>query len=350
MHTQITDIHPRLKIGARPRVHTRLSDISSQVEPILTFLDGNHDIDDISQRSGLPPSRVEWLIHELHQAALIDIRESSLVVRDHQMTKVQARAMRSKRSVPDARFRQLQKRVTPELALITWRDGVDDGGVEMLSARQRYEVEVTGISRMLPSVLAILRSSGVTQSHVVITARNERDTIDVDDLAAGIFDITDIGGQYFARLNERLKSHSLFGAADEQENQAFLRIHFGTPSLEQSAQWAQHGEPYLIVREPSAGEISIGPLVLPHMTACHRCADVALRENGEYREALSGYDIPVAQSHLVAGFIADQILRFIDTGISEIVGAEITLDFLSPLHLRRREIPRHPLCGCSFQE
>ena len=349
MQTQNLQIHPRLKIGARARLSSRLGDIRSQVEPILAFLDGNHEVGDISERSGLPTSRVEWLINELHQASLIDIRESAIVVSDRQMTKVKARAMRSKRSVPDAIYLQLQKKIAPELTLLTWRTGVDDGGIEMLSARQRYEVEVTGISRMLPSLVAILRSSGVTQSHAVVTSRHHHDTVDVDDLAAGIFDLSDIGGQYFARLNERLKSYSLFNQARDDENSPFLHIHFGSPTLDQCAQWSQLGESYLIVREPSAGEISIGPLVIPQKTPCLRCADLAAMDRGETREGLSGYDIPVAQSHLVAGFIADQVLRFIDTNRCEVVGGEITIDFLSPLQPRHRRIPLHPLCGCGFQ-
>ena len=349
MQTEILQIHPRLKTGARARLSSRLGDVSSQVEPILAFLDGNHDLVDICERSGLPTSRVEWLINELHQASLIDIRESAIVVSDRQMTKVKARAMRSKRSVPDAIYLQLKKKVAPELTLLTWRTGVDDGGVGMLSARQRFEIEVTGISRMLPSIVAILRSSGVTQTHVVVTSRHEHDTVDVDDLATGIFDLSDIGGQYFARLNDRLKSYSLFTQGRDNENSPFLHLHFGTPSLDQCAQWVQRGESYLIVREPSAGEITIGPLVIPQRTPCLRCADLASVDRGENGEALTGYDIPVAQAHLVAGFIADQVLRFIDTGMCEVLGGEVTLDFLQPLQPRHRTISRHPLCGCGFQ-
>lgn len=341
-------LHPRIKVGARSRIRHRLSELSSHIEPIVQFLDGNHELDDISQRSGLSRSRIEWLVNELHSAHLIDVRESAIVINDRQMSKVKARALRSKRSVPDAIYLQLQKKMAPELSLLTWRDGVDDGGVEMLNARQRWEVEVSGISRALPTLVAILRASGITQTHPYTTQRPHHNTVDVDDLAAGIFDISDIGGQYFARLHDRLKSYSLFGAGADLESAPFLHIHWGTPSLEQCAQWLQRGEGYLVIREPQAGGIVVGPLVLPDATPCVRCADLAARDRGHIRDELSGYDIPVAQLHLVAGFVADQVLRFIDTGRCESVGAEISFDFLNPLSYQRTELARHPLCGCAF--
>ena len=341
-------LHPRIKVGARARIHQRLREIACEVEPILKYLDGNHELDDISAASGLTRSRVEWLVNELHRAHLVDTRESAIVINDRQMSKVKARALRSKRSVPDEIFLQLQKKMAPELSLLTWRDGVDDGGVEMLSSRQQWEVEVSGLSRVLPSLLAILRSSGITQSHPYTTQRAHHNSVDVDDLAAGIFDISDIGGQYFARLHEKLKNYSLFGTGGEGENSPFLHIHFGTPSLEQSAQWLQRGEGYLVIREPEAGGIVIGPLVLPTGTPCLRCAELSAQDRGDVIDALTGYDIPVAQLHLVAGFVADQVLRFIDTGHCEVLGAEIFLDFLHPLSHLRREIVRHPRCGCAF--
>ena len=346
--TEQTPLHPRIKVGARSRIYQRLHTIAAEVEPILTYLDGNHELDDISTKSGLSRSRVEWLVNQLHRANLIDIRESEIVINDRQMSKVKARALRSKRSVPDEIFIQLQKKMAPELSLVTWRDGVDDGGVEMLNARQRWEIEVSGISRALPTLLAILRSSGITQSHPYTTQRPIHNTVEVDDLAAGVFDISDIGGQYFARLQERLKNYSLFGAGAEAESAPFLHIHCGTPTLEQSAQWLQRGEGYLVIREPQAGGIVVGPLVLPKSTPCLRCADLAARDRGVSSEALSGYDIPVAQLHFLAGFVADQVLRFIDTGRCEVLGAEVFLDFLNPLAHQRREVERHPRCGCSF--
>jgi len=344
----LATVHPRVKVGARSRIRQRLGELSTQVEPILHFLDGNHEIDDISERSGLEKSRVEWLVNELHRAQLIDIRESAIVINDRQMSKVKARAMRSKRSVPDAIYLQLQKKIAPELSLLTWRDGVNDGGVDMLSARQKWEIEVSGVSRVLPTLIAILRASGLTQTHPYITKRPSHEMIDVDDLAAGIFDISDIGGQYFSRLQERLKSYSLFGAGAESEKAPFLHIHFGTPSVEDAAQWLQRGEGYLIVREPEAGGIVIGPLVLPQQSSCVRCADLSAHDRGVVRDFLTGYDIPVAQLHLVAGFIADQVLRFIDTGECEVLGGEVTLDFIHPLDIKHERIARHPLCGCAF--
>ena len=332
---------PTLKIGARERLAGELE----SCQHILAFLDGHHDLDDIAQGSGLTPSGVEALINHLHRIGALDLRKSAIQVSDRHLSKVRARAMASKRSIPDEVARQLQVKIAPELTLLTWRPDVDDGGVEMLSARREFEVEVGGRSRAMASFLQILSASGVTNTRLSLSDRGDRHLVACDDVIGNGLSLSDIGKGYIATLQERVKSVALFSHVEESDKaRPFLRVYFGTPSLEQSSQWEQRGENYCIVPEPSAARATIGPLVIPQKTPCFRCAELSRG----VRESIDGYVLPVAQAHLIAALLADQVLRFIDTGGCEIVGAQVEMDFLSPLDLHHAQLSYHPRCGCSF--
>lgn len=337
-------IHPKLKVGARARITQGLA---SKAGALLPFIDGNHDLDDIAERTGEGRARVESLIDQLHAAGALDLRESRILLTDRKLTKVQARAMRSKRSIPDAIYAQLQMKMAPELSLLAWRDGVDDGGVEMLAARRRWEIEVGGVSRITALLATILIASGVTHTRLTVSDRGARNAIGYEDLACGPLVLSDVGTRYINTIHERMKTISLFPIDEGEEQELeFLRIYCGEPTLEQLSSWEQRNERYCIIADPIAAGVTVGPLVIPGVTPCLRC--VRLHGSFDQQNSLDGYQIPVAQTHAVAALVVDQVLRFIDTGRNEIVGSEIFCDFLNPLQMQRQEFLRHPHCGCAF--
>lgn len=341
----------RMKTGARSRMYKRLPDLAEECSALMTFLDGNHDVGDIAERTGMSPSRVEWLVNEMHEAHLIDVRQSSIVIADRQLSKVRARALKNSHSAVDASYEHIHRKMKGELTLLTWRDGVDDGGVAMLNARQDFDVEISGLSRLMAPLAAILSASGVTRTRISPAERLSRENVEVEDLTGHIFDTSDIGGRYFSKVSEKLKTCALFATSREsaEEQSEFLRIHFGNPTDEQRGLWEQRGENYFVIAPPSAATFSIGPLVIVHQSPCARCAELFKGDCGEIEEeVLDGYDIPIAQTHYLAGIIADQILRYIDTGLCEALGARIDFDFLNPFVISRKELSRHPLCGCAF--
>lgn len=341
----------RIKTGARSRLARRLPELADECGAILTYLDGNHELSDIAERSGICQSRVEWLISAMHDARLLDIHQSAIQIADRHHSKVRARALKNSHSAPDAIFELIQRKMKPELTLLTWREGVDDGGVAMLNQRQEYEVEISGLSRLIAPVASILVASGVTSTRISPAERVGRESIEVEDLTGHFLDLSDVGSHYFSRVTEKLKSFSLFSErrASTEEVAPFLRVFFGAPSDQQRAIWEQRGENYLVIASPEAALARIGPLVLVDKSPCARCAELTLAGETTSSEQLSGYDIPVAQTHYLAGLIADQILRFIDTGRCEVLGAIITIDFLNPCIYTRSELARHPMCGCAFR-
>jgi bacteriocin biosynthesis cyclodehydratase domain-containing protein len=98
----------------------------------------------------------------------------------------------------------------------------------------------------------------------------------------------------------------------------------------------------------------VGPLVLPGLTSCLRCADLHRADRDPAWSALAvqltvgrrhGPASPVALATTIAGVAAQQALTFLDGGEPECIDATIELR-LPDWRLRRRSWPPHPGCGC----
>jgi hypothetical protein len=98
----------------------------------------------------------------------------------------------------------------------------------------------------------------------------------------------------------------------------------------------------------------VGPLVLPGLTSCLRCADLHRRDRDPAWTALA-VQLTVARRHggasdvalatIVAGVTAQQALAYLDGGEPAVI--EGTLEMQSPdWRIRRRSWPVHPDCDC----
>lgn len=325
---------------------------SDELRQLLSFLDGNHEIEDIVEVSGLSRQSVEKSILELRRAHLVDTYESQITLYDRNITKARARALASSRSVMDATYARLQERIRPELSLTTWREGVEDGGVALISARQFFDIEISGISRIAPILYSILLASGVSQTRLVIEPRGDRSSITASDIAGGHLHAGDIGLPYFQRNQEYSKDCALFPPLPESEmtwdSKKVLRIHFGEIDLESTAQWLQSDLAHLIVNSPQGGHMVIGPLVIPMKTPCHRCAQLTYVDRGWVINGAEKIEVPAASAHLVAGYLADQIVKFIDSQSCDLVGRYLSLNLLTAGISQPQLLERHPLCGCGW--
>ena len=97
-----------------------------------------------------------------------------------------------------------------ELSQTTWVKGVIDGGVELLSARQSFGVEIYGSNRVATLIYNGLLASGVTNTRFSITSRRTQSSIGDSDLGTGILRTTDYGLNYVARMEELAREWSLF--------------------------------------------------------------------------------------------------------------------------------------------
>ena len=177
---------------------------------IIAKFDGEHSADEISEEINAPVEVVENVITQLLNAQLIDISKSKVRLHNRFHSPIAERAAHTEDQSNDASYRQLQQRMVSELSQTTWVDGVVDGGVELLSARQNFGVEIYGSNRVATLIYNALLASGVTNTRFSITSRRGTGAIGDSDLGTGVLRTTDYGLNYVARLEELSREWSLF--------------------------------------------------------------------------------------------------------------------------------------------
>ena len=111
---------------------------------------------------------------------------------------------------------------------------------------------------------------------------------------------------------------------------------------------------HLFVGKLSGGVATCGPLVRPSRTPCIRCLTLGDAERfGQFHNRLSAAsgtseEFPIAIAHQVAAIAAHTALRFIDTGESTLMGAQIHLNYLEPYAPTIHRFSRHPSCACQW--
>lgn len=302
----------------------------------------------------------------LSRASLIDSRKSSITV-SKRYTSDRERAQ-SKPSV-DAGYLQMQERISPELSQTTWVEGVDDSGVELLSARQRYIVELSGNSRVATILFPMLLASGVSRTRFTSAARGNFPLIRYLDLGISIFTQRDIGLNFRTRLEALRHELALFPLDkdcdySDESTSADIKIHCGEIDPETLSLWMSSGQAFLPVSAPVADRVVVGPLVIPGESPCLRCYSLITSEQSGVTEVQilqnqSPDEIPIVASHAIAALVASAVLSYLDSKTlakaysidaqpSELVGSAINIDYQSLAHPQVVALSRHPLCGCAF--
>jgi hypothetical protein len=289
-------------------------------------------------------------IQELASLSLLDESEGKL-----QLTKRYDVAATSH----DAAFQQLRTRVAAELSQTTWIEGVTDGGVQVLSSRQNFLIEISGTNRVATLLYSILLSSGVTQTR--FTTQSLARISDLDIGLAGIAP-KDIGAPLAKERESHRQDLSLF-PLDKEAN---YLDEFSTPDLviqcgdidpEKYAQWMAEGQPFLYIPNPIADVAEIGPLVIPGKTPCIRCGHLAYQDLARTCSspslspaALATY--PIIAAHNVASLAAAMALAYCDGATVKkdfgVTGKVIVCDYQSLSSPQEILIALHPRCGCTF--
>jgi hypothetical protein len=153
-----------------------------------------------------------------------------------------------------------------------------------------------------------------------------------------------------------------------QDKRRTLVIHSGAIDLEDMLDWLTSQQPHLVIHPAVADEITIGPLVIPGLTPCQRCADLNQIERVGYSSAnriplTENSEVAMVGAHFIASLVASQVLHFLDSAlgderafntyatsaaspISAIARTtRVNLQNLARPHIN--SITQHPLCGCS---
>jgi len=231
----------------------------------------------------------------------------------------------------DARLAPPQPRLAADLAALTVRHG--QRGAELLNARKHCAVAIHGAGRVAAHVAALLAAAGVGRVHLaeagdvrlpanaaVHHAAPDADTIPLPlgerpDLVVLAVD-EPIDGDRRDALHARDCAH--------------LAVRLG----------ADHGV--------------VGPLVIPGLTSCLRCADLHRRDRDPAWSALAvqltvarrhGGASDVAMATVVAGVTALQALAYLDGDEPAVIEGTLELH-LPDWRIRRRSWPVHPECDC----
>ena len=369
------DPKPRLKTGVQISVpiaeieksliiataHRAITIHHPGARAIIAKFDGEHSAHQISDEVNAPIEVVENVIIELLDAQLVDINKSKVRLHNRFQSPIAQRAAHTEDQSNDASYRQLQQRMVSELSQTTWVNGVIDGGVELLSARQSFGVEIYGSNRVATLIYNGLLASGVTNTRFSITSRRTQSSIGDSDLGTGILRTTDYGLNYVARMEELAREWSLFptpsknvkGSIDAPIPERNLRIVVGRYPAELIEQVMRDDMDHFFVGQNVGGAALCGPLVVPAKTPCKSCIEIGANERygiDDLEPINSEFDeLPVSVGYQVAGVATQAVLQLIDTGSSEFIGSQLTFDYLSPTPGAHTRFARHPKCPCQWK-
>ena len=299
----------------------------------------------------------EFLI-ELDVRQLCEKRVGALALSKRFISTSEGRATRNSRPERDAAFVQLQTRVAAELSQTTWVDGVDDGGIELLSARQDYLIEISGNNRVATILYSLLLASGATQTRFTQSSRSHATLVGDLDIAVGSFTSSHIGFAFDKQCQILRREIALFPI--EKENNHLdefstpdLRVHCGDIDPENLSLWMSAGQPFFHIPAPQADMAKIGPYVIPGKSPCLRCVELISKDQSGIADKFllhndASREYPIVAAYAVAAIAASQILQFSLNNSSEITGKVISLDYQALANPHTLSVDRHPLCGCAF--
>jgi hypothetical protein len=254
---------------------------------IVAKSDGEHCADEISDEINAPVEVVENVITQLLNAQLLDVTKSKVRLHNRFHSPIAERAAHTEDpEVDDASYRQLQQRMASELSQTTWVEGVVDGGVELLSSRQNFGVEIYGSNRVATLIYNALLASGVTNTRFSLTSLAEEiPLLGIRMQGTGVLRTTDYGLNYVSRLEELSREWSLFPTPSKNVKGSIkavipernLRIVVGRYPSELVDQLMRDGIDHLFVGEIVGGAALCGPLVIPAKSPCKSCGIRNLR-------------------------------------------------------------------------
>ena len=272
----------------------------------------------------------------------------------------------------DLAAQQLRNRCEPELLQCEWSEAANtlgqDEGANILAARSNVRVHISGRNRIATLLHSLLLASGV--SLVEFVDHFDKATISDTDIGTSTVTSKEYAMNFYGHMQSHRRAISLFPLersvnqlrerSSGAEEQATLIIHSGPVDIEDLVDWLTAGQAHFVIQSPIADEITMGPLVLPGISPCLRCADLNQIDRVGYsssdRIALTDTpDIAMVGAHFIASLAASQILQFIDSNrLSSFISAKswpiarVTTVNLQKLHQPQiHSITQHPLCGCT---
>jgi hypothetical protein len=342
-------LHPNeYSIGT---LRNRVTIWSASAPAIFSALKAGASRDEIAISFGLSNFELSQLLEQLDlcnffetQTSAIEITERNAKDRDHSK---------------DASFARIKERISPELTVARWLPKVLDSGISKVSARQSAHIEISGSSRAAQHLYAALITSGVIHTHFATSHRRGNELVSELDITGGYISATDIGQVFTTLSANKAKSLALFPIAHlesaEELPQGFseklLKIHFGEIDPIILGLWMASGQEHLIISEINGGYLTISPIVKPGQTPCSRCCELTIADQSGATlldSAKSRDEMPIAGATYLAGLLAAEVIKLIDTGSSTLSTQAISVDLLDLCNTKHIAVAPHPMCGCGW--
>lgn len=302
---------------------------------------------------GLPPGLVGLLASRSVPAHLGEVRlhtdESQALAKLVQAGFLWTRAPDGAEG--DFRLAAPAPRLARELTATATRYG--EAAADVLHARRAASVVVSGSTAVAVHLAALLAAAGV--GRVSCSAAGSARLLHA--LPGGIEpddEGTDLAVAAAAAISRAApETNSLPLPPDERPD---LTVLTADAPIDEDRRAALHAAraPHLLVT--SAVDYGVvGPLVVPGLTSCLRCADLHRRDRDPAWPALAaqlavvparGTATGAALATVIVGTAALQVLTFLDGGDPDCVEASLELH-LPEWRLRRRSRPVHPDCECA---
>lgn len=250
----------------------------------------------------------------------------------------------------DTRLAAPEPRLAADLGSLTAQHG--EHAAELLNARRHCAVAVHGAGRVAAHVAALLAAAGIGRVHLI-----ESEDVRLQQAMPGGVSPIDEGRRFVAAANDAVQRAAPDADTSplpmgERPDLVVLAIDEPIDSDRRDALHARECA-HLAVRL-GADHGVVGPLVIPGLTSCLRCADLHRRDRDPAWTSLAvqltvarryGGASDVALATMIAGITALQALAYLDGG--EPAALEGTLELQLPdWRIRRRTWPAHPNCDC----
>jgi hypothetical protein len=315
---------------------------------------------EIAASFSLTAEELSELLEELHACEFFETQVSAIQISERFISNIAERAAKSSDHSKDASFSQIKKRIQPELTVSRWLPNVLDSGISKVSARQSAHIEISGHSRAAQHLFAALVASGVTHTQFAPSFRRGNELISDLEIIGGYISATDIGQVFTAVSTNKSRSLALFPSTKVESAQELpidfmekvIKIHFGEIDPVILGLWMASGQEHLIISEISGGYLIISPIVKPGQNPCSRCCELTIADQsgGTLLEgSVIKDEMPIAGANYLAGLLASEIIKLIDTGSCTLSTAAISIDLLDLCNTKHISVGRHPMCGCGWR-
>jgi hypothetical protein len=250
----------------------------------------------------------------------------------------------------DPRRQVAHPRLAGELTALSARAG--ERAAELIAARRRCTVLVQGAGRVGPLVGALLAAAGIGRVHSL----DAGPALLHHAMPGGLLP-ADEGMSFAAAAAAAVERQAPDAAcatapSDEPPDLVVLAVDAPVDPERRDALHARSAAHLLV--QVGGGHGAVGPLVLPGLTSCLRCADLHRLDRDPAWDALA-VQLAIPQRHrgasevavagVIAALAAVQALDFLDGGHPATI--EGTLEMQLPdWRVRRRSWPLHPDCDC----